>query len=507
MSDWIRAIGRMLRRDGTQPTGSVLADRFYSYMAWDAYYHNQIYNSLAQGGQRENLNAILGNAAAADLAGLYNPIAEVCDLYQHVLGGTFGVDITVQSDNDKLLPALRMPGQPAPPATPLELIWQWSSIQQAKQILCSLAPRHGNVGLRIVARRAVEVNGKQVELPLEQRRVFIKPEHPRIIRDVERDERGNVIAIELEYDEATGLGDDREVERIREQMTKTEFRLWTVKQGTLEPRAQYANELGVVPYVLLDHQPSGETWGLNAFYRAAPLIDRLNALATHVNIMIHRHVRATWLVAAAGGSPEQMDFSGGNILYVNTQTTGGSVPLVEPLVAPLNLADAIEQTKALQEQVEDRLPELKATAGKFLANQSGETVAQLRKPAEDRLALARVNYEDALVRAQQIALSFGVLYELWDVGTGMGTREAAERAYRNGYEDHVFNDRELLPLTETERLVIAESKSRIGLSRKRTLKSIGLSEEDASANEVEVGMQQATAMDAAGRLFDQGAAV
>ena len=54
--------------------------------------------------------------------------------------------------------------------------------------------------------------------------------------------------------------------------------------------------------------------------------------------------------------------------------------------------------------------------------------------------LARTNYEDALVRAQSIAVSWGILMGLWDVGTGTGA-ESAQCAYDEGYEAHRFNDR------------------------------------------------------------------
>jgi hypothetical protein len=78
-----------------------------------------------------------------------------------------------------------------------------------------------------------------------------------------------------------------------------------------------------------------------------------------------------------------------------------------------------------------------------LSGQSGETIAELRKPSSDLIATGRVNYEDGLIRAQMQALSVGILYDMWDLGTGMGSREAADRAYMGGFEDHKFNSRPL----------------------------------------------------------------
>src|SRR5688572_28728262 len=180
---WFTAISRVLTAaaDESRPAA---ADRRAAYDAWQAYYDNSIYEPLSAGGQREQVNATLGNASAADLAGLYNPVAEVVDLYQHVLGGAFlpsdtpetedePTDIRAETRNPLLLPAL-------------DRIWQWSNMDLAKQQACRLAPLHGTCGLRIVA-----VNDAD---PL-RRRVYVKPEHPRLITDVEQDARGNVTGI------------------------------------------------------------------------------------------------------------------------------------------------------------------------------------------------------------------------------------------------------------------------------------------------------------------------
>jgi hypothetical protein len=427
-ASWFTAIARMITAVGNDARPAA-ADRRAAFDAWEAYYHNSIYEPLSGGGQREQVNATLGNAAAADLAGLYNPVAEVVDLYQHVFGGAFlpsddtetedePTDIRASARNPLVLPAL-------------DRIWQWSNLDVSKQQMCRLAPLHGTCGLRIVA-----VNDPD---PL-RRRVYLKPEHPRLISDVEQDARGNVSAIMLEYEVTEGLGDAQEIVRVREELDKQEFRIYRDDRLTsAEP-----NALGVVPYVLLRHQDTGDAFGLNAFYRARSPIDRLNALMTHVNTQIHEHVKVDWLIATSGDPPVRFELTGRNVIYVKL-AAGAPTPLVEPMVASLNLADAISQATLLIGQIENRLPELKATSGVYLSGQSGETIAQLRAPAEHRLGLARATYEDALIRAQQICLSWGILMGLWDLGTGTGTREAADTAYRQGLEDHHLNRRALLP--------------------------------------------------------------
>lgn len=420
MANWLQAINRLIMGEARQESAWAWVDRQSAYDLWSAYYANSIYEPSANGGQREYINATLGNASAADLAGLYNPVGAAVDLYLNVFGGTFGRDIRAETAQ----PAMQ---------TALDQIWRWSNLNVERQPLCRLAAMHGTVGLRIVA---------------SPDRVYLKVEHPRIIRDKEEDDRGNVIAIQLEYDLTTGLAERAKTITIREELTRDEIATYRM-QGDIAtpydlqamadngPLARYPNALGVVPYVVVRHEHIGEAWGRNAFYRARTPLDRLNALISHIHTQIHRHVRAKWLIAASGEPPTEFDLTDMSVAYVNLRG-GAGAPVVQPMVAPLSIADAIAQARLAIELIEDLLPELKATQGKFLSGQSGETIAQLRKPAEDRILLARANYEDALIRAQQIAASWGVLYGLWDLGTGVGTREAADRAYHDGYEDHAF---------------------------------------------------------------------
>lgn len=439
-SNVFTALRRFVEAAGSDVRPAYL-DRRTVYDADEAYYHNTAYDPLSLGGLREQINAVLGNTAAADLAGLYNPVAEVVDLYQHVFGGSFRLstddpaedqptDIRAVTDNPALLGAL-------------DLLWRTSNLDVTKQALCRLPPLHGTCGIRVRA-----VNDPDPA----RRRVYLKPEHPRIIRDVELNERGDVTAIILEYDITTGLDNGttntQEIITIREEMTKERLSVYRVQGSAQVPygAGSYPNALGVVPYVLLTHQDGGEAFGLSAWYRARGPLDRLNALMTHTDVNIHDHVNVVWVIAGGGAAPTTIDLTGRKVLYVNT-AAGGNVSAT-PLVANLNLADSIARARQQIDLIEDRLPELKAVVGRFLSGQSGETIAQLRAPAEQRLGLARARYEDALIRASQIAVSWMVLLGMVDIGTGIGTREAAEAAYRDGLEEFSLNRRPLLPPTE-----------------------------------------------------------
>ncbi len=452
--NYITALGRIVRAGQLGQTSWLWDERRAAYQVYDAYYNNSIYDRVVNGGQRDGINAELGNAAAVDLGGLYNPVSEVVDLYLHAFDGAFGDEIQAEP--------IEQAGKPMLDA--LARIWIWSNLNIEKRRLCRLPATHGLCGLRIVARDDVDPAKK---------RVYIRAEHPSNIRDMILDDRGNVERIQLEYDITAGLAEEAEVITIREQLSKGRIQTWRVQSGVIEPfdvgafvadgmplqdivayeggpGADYENVLGVTPYVICYHDQGNDRWGRNAFYRARTQIDRLNALISHIDIQVHETVRNTWIIAASGAAPQEFDFSGRKVIYVDLRQ-GGTAPLVQSMIANLDLTGAIAESRFQLEAIEDKLPELKATAGRFLSGQSGETVAELRKPAEERLQAARDMYEDALVRADQIALSWGILLELWDLDTGMGTREAADAAYHGGREAHKFNRRPLLnqPTTQT----------------------------------------------------------
>lgn len=444
MTTYLQALGQLIRTGQLGQTGWVWDERKAVYALWQQYYDNSVYDRTAEGGQRDLINAALGNAYSADINGLYNPVSEVVDLYLHIFGGAFGDEIRAESENSALLPALAQ-------------VWEWSNLNIEKRRICRMPATFGLCGLRIVARDDPDPA---------KRRVYIKAEHPNTIRDMILDDRGNVETIQLEYDITAGLAEDAETLTIRELLEKDRIRTWRVNGSIVQPfdvggfvgagmpvdridfftradGSDYPNALGVTPYVICYHDQGNDEWGRNCFFKARAGIDRLNGLMSHIDIQVHEHVRAVWLVAASGAAPVEFDFSGRKVIYVD-QRQGGTPPMVQAMVANLDLQGAIAQSKVQLDAIEDKLPELKATAGRFLSGQSGETVAELRKPAEEKIQAARDLAEDSLVRAQKIAVSWGILLELWDVGTGTGTREAADRAFRDGLEDHKFNKRPLL---------------------------------------------------------------
>lgn len=428
------------------------------YKLWWAYYDNSVYKSINEGGWRKLINERLGDAKVGGLAGLYNPVERAADAYQFVFDGVFGDEITIDTKqpdgktavNDKI-------------KAPIEQIWKWSNMTDEAELLCRYTPVLGSCGIRIAVKNDTNVD---------KRRVYLSIEHPNLIRDVEVDARGNIRQIILEYDKLEGEisevgGDAQEWHSYVEYMSDKEF--WMQRDGDwwnmatqqavdTKEAAIVTNIAGFVPYVIVRHRNVGGTFGVPCFFGQEEKIDHVNALATHIAHQIHKHVTATWLLEAGGPEPDFMQLGDMNVIYVQRELGQTSAAKMEALVADLSLTESADFVSQLQTELMNSMPELKATDGQFLSHQSGGTVSQLRTPAEQRIKKGRWAIETGLVKAQKIALSLGVVYNMWDLGTGMG-RAAADKAYNDGLLDHRFAKRPALPLTVDDQLILAKAEA------------------------------------------------
>lgn len=446
----------------------------YEYL-WNCY-SNAVYDRIRFKGSLDYVNETLGDAAAGDLAGLFNPVERIIETnVNNIFNGAFGDEVRVDpfigsEDNPN-----RRPVNPAILA-PLTQIFDWSNLNIENKTLTRYGSIFGTVGIRVVAR----VGANYPNDRLEDRRVYLQFEHAGQIIGQLQDARGNVAQVLTENTRREGDLSAQEGERnvttytVRTLATKQNFSTFRRQSGgwfgggdwtpydEITGRdngafASYTNALGVCPYVVAHHRRIGGLWGAWAFYGQMRKIDILNALVAHINRQIFRHVNATYLVSGTGPAPKEIDFSGGAYLYHRRRADDSRGIDFQPLVTNLSLADAITHAKFLLAEIRDALPELKATDGEFLSNQSGETIAQLRLPAEQKILEARTLYEDALIRALKIALSYGVLLGLWNRELRVSPdRLGAERAFRTGAFDFRFNNRPALPVTNRERLEIQQ---------------------------------------------------
>jgi hypothetical protein len=431
-----------------------------AYKLWWAYYDNTIYNPQEWGGYRDIINTWLGDSKTGNLASLFNPVERAVRAYEYVFDGKFGEDVLIDDLADRDKPVLEKTREA------IYEIWNWSNINSWKNKLLLHTACLGTSAIRIVMR----------ESDLDGKRIMMLPEHPANILYVEKDDRGHITQIVLEYEKVEGEfygelneknPEGRTLHKYIEYMSKEKF--WMIRDGEwwnyklqknvdTKEEATIANTLGIVPYVLVLQDDRGSEFGAPCFYGQERKIDHINALTAHINYQIHKHVVPTWLIEGGGPAPDYLPLGDQNILYVQKEAGVSSQVAVHDLVSKMDLSKAIEQQTALLSELSNSMPELKATDGEFLSHQSGDTVAQLRTPAEQRILNARASIESAFIKAQKIAISLGILHGVFDLGTGTGTRATADKAFSAGLEDHKFNTRPALPLTVNDKLTLSKAK-------------------------------------------------
>lgn len=404
-------------------------------------FNNTVYRPQQQGGMLELiLREELGrhvDIRRFRILGFFNPIRQIIEAYSGIYPGEFGKDVCIADDYN---------GEPIDENLQdyIGQIWRQSNLDTTKANLLEWGPNLGTVGIRISAQDDPD--------PL-RRRILITFDHPSRITDYDEDDQGNVTRVLLRYKMKLrkDLGDTnpRDVD-VEELWTKDKFsrKYNGVEQLSAE---QQVNALGFCPYIILQHRNRGARWGEHAYAGSETIIHSINHLIARQDKSVDRHIFPKWFVAAGGQPPKNVDVGEESVAYCKMNPESPT-PIFSPLVAALNQSDTMAFWDAIIELMREKQPEMLINYVKLISGVSGETLARVLQPAEKRIKDARAAYDHAMKRALQIGLSWGIVLGMWDLGTGTGTADAADRAFLQGLENFDFDDRPVLPQTVYDKL-------------------------------------------------------
>jgi hypothetical protein len=434
-------------------------------------YDNTIYEPACVGGMSEWLlkNYFGITKEVPGFAGYFNPVKEVVDAYQNVLPGQWGQD---------LRPVAIEQGQDIDPQllAALSLIWRDSNLDSEKQMLQRWAANLGTVGLRVVTYR-------------KSGRVAVKIDHPGRLFDVEEDAEGNVVAVTLKYtlpiNVGTGMDPIYEQQEVVEEITRDSLSQ-TIDGVQQIPDDDRTNSFGFCPYVILRHRDNGTIFGDWAYKGAERLIHRINYRIARHDVAVDRNLFPRWWGTAGGKKPEVLDLGGEKFTYV--QNVAGMPPAtLEALVARLQHGEIMAFWKELRDMLRGPLPELTLNDVKLLSNISGDALQRVLAPAKAAIEAVRPNYDHALIRAMQMAVSIGMDTGAVQMGGG------GDAAYHAGKLNFRLADRPALPQTLQDRLdqvkvddakklsklTVAKMAQSLGVDKKQVLIEAGYSEKEA----------------------------
>lgn len=466
--DRITAAGRdFVRRVNGDGTSTTSPQAVSSLSAWTNYdlrdmlLSGDIYRLSAEGGALRDVLKSLGRPSRSQdeakyaIRGYYNPVRAIVEFYSNAFGGQLGTDLQVADEVNgrKVFPRM---------ADVVRQVWRWSNLDNRLGEYTGLGANQGTVGVRIVSRGG------------DDPRVYLDFDDPRFITSAILDHRGNCETVFLEYSTPVFDADGSETgsEKVEEVISKYGF---SQKVGGVErlSTAEQRNDLGLCPYVIVRHQTApGEVFGRHAYYGTEPLIHGINFGLSQLDASVVAHVWPYIFATAPARKPEKFTTDRYTLIYSQTRE-GQPQPTFDPMVPDLDFSGSIDHLKNLCDMVRDRQPQTILNSLTLLSGISGETLAEIKAPAKAESRRARTVYEDGAIRAIQIAASWGVFLGVpgFDLGTGTGTKEAADRAFDDGDgpEAFAFKDRPELPPTVFEKIQqasadVAERKEKFALA-------------------------------------------
>ena len=432
------------------------------------YYENDLYDDLAAYKASRGLYRYIRP--------IYNPVARLVDFYvSKVWGGgldpqAMGGAIPIETANDALREAIAQ-------------LWQWSNWAARKNLAVRWGACLGDMVIKIVDDR-------------EQQKCYLQVMHPRMIKGAQFDWRGNITSAIIEYTDSEPSETQAGVYvdfTYKEVITKERFS--TYKND--EPYdyfgygAEWYNPYGFVPLILGVHKDVGLDWGLSCFQAGLPTIDELNDQASVFSDRMRKGNNPAWLMAGVS-KPRSGDIDLSATTATTTDKTqrqtdnllyGPEGARAQALVSDIGMAESMANVTLLLEETERNFPELALhRLRQQRASVSGVALSILYQDVLDRVVEARGNYDAALVRAQQMAISIGGLR-----GYFPGFRL---ESYEAGDEEHRIGERVILTQAQDWRGI--EMAIQTGVPNRLLWPKLGLdfSEEELQEMEAEEGTQE-----------------
>jgi hypothetical protein len=312
------------------------------------------------------------------------------------LAGTTGA-LPIATENEALRPAIAA-------------VWTWSNWGIVKDILTLQGAVMGDAIIRVVD-------------SVENEKVYLEAIHPGTIADLQTDRFGNIKAYCIEevrlhpstgktvnYRETAEHGDNEDI-IYKTYLNGVPFG-WNADAGG-DPMPEWVEPYGFIPLVHIQHNNVGQGWGWSEFHPARSKMHECDDLASMLSDQIRKSINPKWLItgatkpdttAKAATAPTAARPEPGreeqDALYAKDPQAKA-----QALVAPLDIAGTVLHITEILKELERDYPELKFDALRAAGAISGAALRIARQPAETKVAQRRGNYDNALVRAQQMAVA------------------------------------------------------------------------------------------------------
>jgi len=389
--------------------------------------------------------------------GIRNPVQRLVEFYVAFLWPGKALDVLVplfalaikseKDKSEKKVEAL---------VAALARVWSWSRFDAVKSSLVRSYAVTGDLFIKIVSEDTSE-NAAEKETP-EPNRVYLQVLDPETITEITVNDRGVLQTVRIDVastDETTG-----ETRIHSERWSMSGVKIYHRGGAVTDPIKMFPapseeyslDELGTPGYLPIVHakfRDIGEDRGACSFWSAIDKIDEASILTSRMHAQLFRSNKATWALESV------VKDTSGRVLPPPTLTTNsaGKIEMggetfvsingtLKCLVPDINFGAMLDIVNAQIEEIEKDLPELGLERALKASQIATETLRILFAPAVARILEARGNAEAALAQADLIALSMAQALSIdgfkeTDIGTEF---------------EHTFEPRDVLPLTQAERI-------------------------------------------------------
>ena len=316
-------------------------------------------------------------------------------------------------------------------------LWELSNWQINKDVFTLQGTVFGDIALEVVDDRAREA-------------VYLRVVNPSTIKDVTLDPFGNVKAYEFEEARAHPENKNRTVtytETAERSGDNVIYRTYLNDSPYAWPgqvddsgntRAEWEEPYGFIPLVVVKHNDVGLDWGWSEMHPGRGKFQEVDDLASKLSDQIRKMVEGSWLLSGvdkpsstpAATSRDSETYQGTSSATSRPQPGreemaffyGPEGASATSLVAPLDIGQSAEYIKDLLGELERDYPELQMDIWSSGGDASGRALRVARQRAESKVRQRRVAYDDALVRAQQMAVAIGGMRESMRGSRALGWR-------------------------------------------------------------------------------------
>lgn len=398
---------------------------------------------------------------------LRNPAWRVVEFYAAKLfPGTLPGALPVEASNDRIV-------------APIHQLWTWSNFGAQKQKWSRWFAIYGDWFIK------VQTKGAPVSS------VYMTLIRPEYVTDFSLDERGFLTEIRIDI---PILNDDGDVVQYHTEVwdkAAGQVIIWIHDAGLDKKLAELPEPVflasiedvhgdNFIPIVYQPFRDDGGGRGAGAYVSQLDKIDEVNRQATRLAQILFRYNRAIWAATNAGsdasGRPlPPISFDGiadsDSILTIGDDEILAlpAMSKLEPLVPPINYADALAVLESQMTELTMDLPELAYYDIRNLGDVTGRAVKFLLDDMISRVEEARGNAETALQRAHQMALTIGQNTGVWK---GLGDYVAGDFV-------HEFGERSILPEDKVELAELIRTLTQAGATIRAAAKAAGMSDVEA----------------------------